>query len=594
MPLASSSNSFADMTYSQDGNYLVFSHSDGNKTETVVFDAKNGYQQSALIKDPGSISFSKNGKLMVVGNKVYPIDEKFAQSYNIKVKNSDEMITPSMSYITPDGKYLLYVRDGVIKLLDAAALSVRLTSIQIEPQNIALSVNNQTSLKLTGVYSDGTQKVIDSNKVKWSTQDFYVAEVKDSTLYSRSNGKTTLTASYGGLTATVQVVVSDAPTDLKAAFDGKNVKLTWSGVKNTNNLLGYYIYRRTANGSYVTTPITDFPLQTTEYTDSNMDTKQDYFYIVKAVYKDKIESLPSNEAFVTPRAKQIVLQVNNPIMKVNGESKEIDAGNGTTPVIYNGRTLLPIRALIDELGGKLDWLDSERKITIQLDGTKVELWVDKETATVNGTNRTLDVAPTIINQRTMLPLRFIAENLGCKLDWDGTTQTVTLSYGIPMKWYEKEYTYQISSTFGKYIDGGIGFSISYPLAWGKPVVTESDKYGFGTYTTFYESKNVKIISYGNKVTGSYQDYLKEYQKKLTKNNYTPSATEVTVKNAEKAYLIDLEPGMTNTISYVAFKNGEACHIEVTISEVGVSDELDNVLDLFQKMMQTFELDAAVG
>nr|WP_290439093.1 copper amine oxidase N-terminal domain-containing protein [Paenibacillus sp. GP183] len=239
---------------------------------------------------------------------------------------------------------------------------------------------------------------------------------------------------------------------------------------------------------------------------------------------------------------------------------------------------------------------------MQLNGTKVELWIDKETAIVNGSNKMLDVPPTIINQRTMLPLRFVAENLGSKLDWDGATQTITLSYGgtvnrsndTPTKWYEKEYTHQISSTFGTYIDGGIGFSISYPLAWGKPKVTESEKYGFRTYTTFYESKNVKIISYGNKVNGTYQDYLKEYQKLLTRNNYTPTATEISVKNAEKAYLIDLEPGMTNTISYIAFKNGEACHIEVTISEVGLSDELDKVLDLLQKMMQTFELNAAVG
>src|SRR5690606_14992440 len=117
----------------------------------------------------------------------------------------------------------------------------------------------------------------------------------------------------------------------------------------------------------------------TEHMDSSIDVNQDYFYTVKAIYKNKVESLASNEAFISPKQKQIILQVNNPMMLVNGERKEIDYGNGTTPIIYKEKTLLPIRALIDELGGRLDWLDSERKITIQLNSNKIELWIDKNT-----------------------------------------------------------------------------------------------------------------------------------------------------------------------------------------------------------------------
>jgi hypothetical protein len=612
LPLAGNDNSFADMIYSQEGRYLVVSHSDGTKGETVIFDATNGYQQVSKLDSFGTLSFSKDGKLMVVGNKVYPIDEKFASSYNIKVKNSDDAVPTNLSMITPDGKYLLFVKDGSIKLLDAAALPVRLTALEIGPKDIKLNVNSTASVTLTGIYSDGSQHDIDLNKVSWSTQDFSVAEVKDSVLHSRSNGTTTLTANYGGLTATTQVTVADAPTVLQAVYGSDGVKLTWTGVKNTNGLLGYNLYRRTTTGSYSSTPINDFPLQKSEYTDLNIDSHQDYNYICKAVYKgDKgnIESEASNEAFVTPKSKQIILQVNNPIMKVNGESQEIDPGNGTTPVIYNGRTLLPIRALIDALGGKLDWLDSEQKITIQFNGQKIELWVGKNSATVNGVIQTLDVPPTIINQRTMLPLRFIAENLGCKLDWDGTTQTVALTLGggsnddkLPVsttgtnssKWYETEYTQPVSDTFGKYIDGGVGFSINYPLAWGKPKVTESDQYDFGTYTTFYESPQIKIIAYGKNVKGTYDDYLKNYQKQLMENNYTPPSEEISVKNADKAYLIDLEPGMTKTINYVAFKNGEAVHIEAKLTSVSENDELEKVLDLFIKMMKSFELSAAAG
>jgi hypothetical protein len=52
--------------------------------------------------------------------------------------------------------------------------------------------------------------------------------------------------------------------------------------------------------------------------------------------------------------------------------------------------------------------------------------------------------------------------------------------------------------------------------------------------------------------------------------------------------------MTSTISFVAFKNGEACHVEVTLFSMGLNNETENVMDLFQKMMMTFDLGSAAG
>ncbi|HPB34327.1 MAG TPA: copper amine oxidase N-terminal domain-containing protein, partial [Caldisericia bacterium] len=51
----------------------------------------------------------------------------------------------------------------------------------------------------------------------------------------------------------------------------------------------------------------------------------------------------------------IILQINNKYMTVNGVKKEIDPGRGTVPVIIKGRSLVPIRAIIEELGGTVDW-----------------------------------------------------------------------------------------------------------------------------------------------------------------------------------------------------------------------------------------------
>ena len=134
----------------------------------------------------------------------------------------------------------------------------------------------------------------------------------------------------------------------------------------------------------------------------------------------------------------ITLQPDNPMMTVNGVQKEIDPGRGTKPVIIKewGRTVVPIRAIVEALGGTIGWDGTERKVTINLKDTVIELWIGKPKAKVNGIEKWIDpnnhnVKPIIVNQRTMLPLRFVAESLGAKVDWDASTKTITITYPAP-------------------------------------------------------------------------------------------------------------------------------------------------------------------
>lgn len=123
----------------------------------------------------------------------------------------------------------------------------------------------------------------------------------------------------------------------------------------------------------------------------------------------------------------VVLKIGNPSMLVNGMQKDIDPGNGTTPVLSNSSTLVPIRAIIEALGGTVDWEQEEQKVTVALHDKAVELWLDKNTTKVNGTEVSVETAPTAINGRTMLPLRFVSENLGLCVNWDGTTESIAIS-----------------------------------------------------------------------------------------------------------------------------------------------------------------------
>lgn len=72
-------------------------------------------------------------------------------------------------------------------------------------------------------------------------------------------------------------------------------------------------------------------------------------------------------------------------------------------------------------------------MTIEFKNIKIDLWIGKNIAKVNGKDTAIDpnnlkVVPLILNGRTMLPDRFVAENLGCDVGWDGTNKTVTITY----------------------------------------------------------------------------------------------------------------------------------------------------------------------
>ncbi len=126
----------------------------------------------------------------------------------------------------------------------------------------------------------------------------------------------------------------------------------------------------------------------------------------------------------------LILQVGNAAFTVNGVAKTLDS----PPVIKNGRTLVPIRAIIEALGGTVGWDGTARKATVTLASAAVELWIGKSAAKVNGVSTLIDpanakVVPEIINGRTMLPVRFVSENLGCSVLWADATRTITITYG---------------------------------------------------------------------------------------------------------------------------------------------------------------------
>lgn len=122
---------------------------------------------------------------------------------------------------------------------------------------------------------------------------------------------------------------------------------------------------------------------------------------------------------------KIILTINSPTMIVNDEERSID-NEGTVPIIVNERTLLPVRAVVEAMGGNVEWNEDSRTVTLTKNEDTIKLTIDSEIALLNGEEKKLDTAPTIINDRTMLPIRFIAENFGFNVEWDEQTQEITI------------------------------------------------------------------------------------------------------------------------------------------------------------------------
>jgi hypothetical protein len=232
------------------------------------------------------------------------------------------------------------------------------------------------------------------------------------------------------------------PKDLKAILSGNSIVLSWSPPpQGTYSIGGYAIYRGTSSDIGNQVPIALVDSSTLKYIDTKIDLKSNitYFYYVKA-FDDQSPphySDPSNEISMAITSKTIIitLQINNSMMTVNGKSYEIDPGRGTKPVIKNDRTLVPIRAIVEALGGSITWVPVNNGIavTIKLGSVVINLQTGKSTATVNGKTVYIDpdnhkVVPEIINGRTMLPVRFVTEKLGAKVEWEQNTQTITITY----------------------------------------------------------------------------------------------------------------------------------------------------------------------
>ena len=150
----------------------------------------------------------------------------------------------------------------------------------------------------------------------------------------------------------------------------------------------------------------------------------DEHIIICDLWKDKLV-LWTNERLIEYDMADIEDVLNEkcpsdtPYIEFNGNILGFDV----PPIIEDGSTLVPMRFLFEQMGADVEWDSETQTATATLDNTVVTFSIDNINAEVNKTSATMDVPARLINGKTMVPLRFLSENMGYDVDWDADSRT---------------------------------------------------------------------------------------------------------------------------------------------------------------------------
>lgn len=123
----------------------------------------------------------------------------------------------------------------------------------------------------------------------------------------------------------------------------------------------------------------------------------------------------------------ITLTIGSPTMSVNGTSTTIDA-EGSRATLYKGYTMLPLRSVVENMGGTVSWNAANQQITMKYNGSTVSMTLGSKTAYANGVAKSMSVAPFTDNGRTYVWLRSLESFPGVTVGWRADTRQATVVY----------------------------------------------------------------------------------------------------------------------------------------------------------------------
>lgn len=126
----------------------------------------------------------------------------------------------------------------------------------------------------------------------------------------------------------------------------------------------------------------------------------------------------------TLAAVPVLAQEAAPTVILDGKNLSFE---DAVPIIEEGRTLVPLRAIFEAMGAKVEWDNSTQTATAVKGSTTVVLKIGSLEPTINGVVKKIDVPGKIVNNRTLAPLRFVGEAFGGTVDWNNDTRQITMT-----------------------------------------------------------------------------------------------------------------------------------------------------------------------
>ncbi len=143
---------------------------------------------------------------------------------------------------------------------------------------------------------------------------------------------------------------------------------------------------------------------------------------------------------VTALATTNTQKTSNISVTLNGMNLNFDV----EPYVNNdNRTMVELRSIGENLGATISWNEDSRTVTIEKDNAILELVIDQQEYKLDGESKTMDTSPIIVNGRTMVPIRFVSESFGQNVKWDAVKKVVLISN-------DDKYDYTIVTTGQKY------------------------------------------------------------------------------------------------------------------------------------------------
>ncbi len=392
------------LVFANEGNdeKLCFTNDFVNFREVVIYDDCDSYVNDSRAGYMNEIKWAdgvymartniydnigKSGRVVESGGHLYILDENFQFLKKIEF---DEYIR-EMSYI--EGKY--YVR-----ITNRAHLRANVWSATAD--DIIDKVYSSVDLEDWTERPD-LEHVPLNNGVKTIT-------MKDYNIYLFENDE-----------VTNQIVYEDVKVD-------ENMDpYSDTAAQNVLNLCGEYFYIVTNEGRYYNVCLSVDGVYMTKYNLKMVQLSSE----ISSLYID------DTNLYIKKSDVDRYLQTGDTYVQLNDKILGFDQ----PPVTENDRTLVPMRFLFEQMGATVTWDDATQTATATVPVTteeeiqtfglaeekSVTFSVDNTTATVNGSAATMDVPARLINDKTMVPLRFLSENLGFNVQWDEATRTAIVT-----------------------------------------------------------------------------------------------------------------------------------------------------------------------